>query len=364
MIVIFPMNLEAPHLHHSCSEESASSATSGTVQKMSTTITPSVRQNTNITKRPKLSLQTSSLPVSCGRSTTALSLSCSTASPTVLNTFNNAYEVSRPLSSTAETPSPSKLSSRSSRYGSPYPFFNSRSDLTGPYQLPLGVRSILRNSPLAKVSSLRRSSLARMSPSGVTERRVYFPAKKQVSYRFPLEEEIRTVRFVARHSDLSSDSESELGTGEESESEGWSDSSQGCSSSEDEGDNNREGKLAEQEESSSSPSQPPTQSPGKKRRKSIPSQRQIRAAAVRDGLDEANYTNRSSSPAVPGAGGPKRRCKWRWTLGDSTGSALRQDSNSTVEESLIPASANPPTSDPPTTGAATSSPADGSSNHE
>ncbi|KAL1969496.1 hypothetical protein VTN77DRAFT_8934 [Rasamsonia byssochlamydoides] len=314
MLVISPMNLEAPHLRHPRSDgESTSSVTPATVQMVTTTttVTSSVKHNTSITKRPRLSLQTSSLPISCGKSTTGLSWACATASPTVLNTFNNAYEISRPLSST-DIPSPSKSSNKLSRYAF------GRSDSTAPYQQPLGVRSILRNSPLAKSSSssLRRPSMS-MTASGVPEsRHVYFPAKKQVSYRFPLEEEIRTVRFVARHSDLSSDSESELES-EESESDGSESSVSDKSSS---GDDDDEGKP---EAAESSPQQ-------RKRRKSIPSERQIRAAALRDGLegDSYTYTWSESTPTTPQRSRRKRRCKWRWTLGDPVAAALGQDESS------------------------------------
>lgn len=282
----------------------SSSAAPATVQMATTTVTPSVKHNTSITKRPRLSLQTSSLPVSCGQET---------ASPTVLNTFNNAY-ITRPLSA-GENPSPTKPSNKCSRYGSPYPF-SFRSDNSVPYQLPLGVRSILRNSPLAK--SLRRPSMS-MTASGVPEsRHVYFPAKKQVSYRFPLEEEIRTVRFVARHSDLSSDSESE--SGEESESDDGSDSSIPASE-----DQSSSGEDEEEDKPEMGERSPQSQS-RRKRRKSVPSERQIRAAALRDGLDGESYTS-WSTPTTPRQSRRKRRCKWRWTLGD-----LALESDSTTGE--------------------------------
>lgn len=295
------LNLEGPHLHHHTDGES--SAAPATVQMATTTITPSVKHNTSITKRPRLSLQTSPLPISCGQES---------ASPTVRNTFNNTF-VTRPLSA-GENPSPTKPSNRCSRYGSPYPF-SFRSDNSVPYQLPLGVRSILRNSPLAK--SIRPS--LSMTASGVPEsRHVYFPAKKQVSYRFPLEEEIQTVRFVARHSDLSSDSESE--SGEESESDDGSDSSIPVSE-----DQSSSGEEEEEDKPEVAERSPQAQS-RRKRRKSLPSERQIRAAALRDGLDEERYTP-WSTPTTPRQSRRKRRCKWRWTLGD-----LASESDSTAEK--------------------------------
>jgi hypothetical protein len=258
------------------------------------TATPSVTHNTNITKRPKLSLETSSLPIALGRSSTDLARACSTASPTVHNTFRNAYVVALPLS-VIETPSVARLSHRNIRFGS------LRADEDVPYQLPRGLQSILRNSPLAKMH-LRRASVSVSAGAISEQRRVYFPAKKQVSFRHQLEEEIKTVLFVARHSDLESDAESESEHGTESGniSDASSSQSDELSSSGDDADvDESQGVNKPWTEAHSS----------KKKRKSIPSQRQIRAAALRDGLDEDQYTlNNSSVPSQQSR--RKRRCQW------------------------------------------------------
>lgn len=142
-----------------------------------------------------------------------------------------------------------------------------------------------------------------MSAGAFTEnRRVLFPVRKQVSFHCQLEEEIRTVKFVARHSDLDCDSEPEPASETESEGDSSSDSTASnsdshSSSGEDDGDVKNP-------------------LPQRKRRKSIPSERKIRAAALRDGLNEDHYA--ASLTAVSQTGRSKRRCKWRWTIGENS----------------------------------------------
>jgi hypothetical protein len=109
-----------------------------------------------------------------------------------------------------------------------------------------------------------------------------------VCYRFPLEEEITTVKFVARHSDLSSSDESESESGPEAASEELDDSLDLPTSDED-------GRI---------------QARPKKDLKRY-SRRQIRAAAVRDGLgDSRDQTVASKTPSDR-----KKRRRWEWTLG-------------------------------------------------
>ncbi|KAL4932238.1 uncharacterized protein BDV17DRAFT_217462 [Aspergillus undulatus] len=241
--------------------------------------------------RPKLTLQTSSLPMTFGSSTTGLSLSLAagpTASPTVRNTFKNAYDVAYPPSANA---SPSISSSnRFSKPASPYTSSN-------PYQLPLGVKSILRNSCLE--SSKRRPSIAAANgPNGSsTSRRVYFPTKKQVSYRNPLEEEIKTVKYTARHSDIISDSEP--GSCETSSDDDSDYSASSLVSS--------DTTPSDDERSASEPSADKK----KKKRKYRSNERQVRAIARMEGLEDP-YTR---TPQTPRQGRLKRRREWRWTLG-------------------------------------------------
>jgi hypothetical protein len=150
------------------------------------------------TKRPKLSLQTASLPLTYGKSSTGITMASSaarTASPTILNTFTNAYEIP------SRTPSSSRLTrlSPSSRLNSAH---TSRHNPSLPYKLPIGLKGILRNTPIP--ADMRRSSIA-TSASPCTTRRVFFPPTKQVHFRTNLEEEVRTVRFTITHADIDSD---------------------------------------------------------------------------------------------------------------------------------------------------------------
>ncbi|KAF9883065.1 hypothetical protein FE257_004144 [Aspergillus nanangensis] len=242
---------------------SSQSTMTSTISPASTQHTPTVSpptMATTVPSRPKLTLQTSSLPLAFGTSSTGLSFSRAggpTASPTVRNTFKNAYEVTAPPS-VITSPSSKSSINRISKPSSPYTSSN-------PYQQPLGVKSILRNSPLEPTSRRRSVSAASLQGS----RRVFFPAKKQVSYRQPLEEEIHTVRYTARHSDLT-DSDH---TPHEASFSGDSDSSS-----------------------------------SRQKRKHFNTEKQVRAVALMDGLD-------SDTPPTPRQARSKRRCEWRWTLG-------------------------------------------------
>ncbi|RDW60474.1 uncharacterized protein DSM5745_10932 [Aspergillus mulundensis] len=257
--------------------------------------------------RPKLTLQTSSLPMSFSTSSTGLSLSLATgptASPTVRNTFKNAYDVAYPPSATA---SPSRSSNhRFSKPSSPYTSSN-------PYQLPIGVKSILRNSCLE--STKRRSNSVGPS-NGSTTRRVFFPTRKQVSYRYPLEEEIKTVKYTARHSDLVSDSESGS-----------------CETSSDDDSDYSTSSLVSSDTTPSDEETNTEQSTDKKKkkRKYLSNERQVRAVALMEGLKDP-YASQSQTPQTPRQGRLKRRREWRWTLGplEEAGNSNITDSGSSV----------------------------------
>ncbi|KAI9804569.1 MAG: hypothetical protein M1833_006642 [Piccolia ochrophora] len=149
-------------------------------------------------KRPKLSLQISvpDAPRAFGKSTTNLTLSTPSGSPTVRNTYNNAYE---PVVATA-TPAPPRVASsplsatttRSPAYRRSSLFADPASDV--PYQQPMGVRSILRNSPLPRLRP--RSTTSTRAP------RVLFPRQKRVVYSSPMSEDITTTRFTFTHMEL------------------------------------------------------------------------------------------------------------------------------------------------------------------
>ncbi|PLB55029.1 hypothetical protein P170DRAFT_470457 [Aspergillus steynii IBT 23096] len=253
-----------------------------------------------VSSRPKLTLQTSSLPRTFGTSSTGLSLSLAggaTASPTVRNTFKNAYDAALPSSATA---SPSKTSnSRFSKPSSPYPSHNQNSN--NPYQLPLGVKSILRNSPLEPTCRLRSASVATSANGGTGSRRVFFPAKKQVNYRQPLEEEIQNVHYTARHSDIAGEpAEQPPQTNSDQDSDSNSSLAPSDTSTSDEDD------------SSTGTRRSPLSALERKKRKHLSAEKQVRAVALMDGLED-NYG--STTPQTPRQKRVKRRCEWRWTLG-------------------------------------------------
>ncbi|PYI06436.1 hypothetical protein BO78DRAFT_114771 [Aspergillus sclerotiicarbonarius CBS 121057] len=273
--------------------------------------------------RPKLTLQTTSLPRTFGTSSTGLSLSLAagpTASPTVRNTFKNAYDVAGPPSATA-SPSSKFPNNRFGKPSSPYTTHN-------PYQLPLGVKSILRNSPLEPSCRRRTGSVATSGPSGgPSARRVFFPAKKQVSYRCPLEEEIKTVHYTARHSDLHDDPEPAPQLPEPAPSDEDSDSNASS--------------LAPSDASTSSEDEPETGvgktplSPIKRKKRKFPNaDRQVRAVALMDGL-AANHNPDTMTPQTPCRKRAKRRCEWRWTLGplENSETQLHPVSDETVATS-------------------------------
>ncbi|KAI9373803.1 hypothetical protein BJX61DRAFT_360392 [Aspergillus egyptiacus] len=280
-------NAEAPASHTIMSPAIPSQTSSISHPSMSCGLNSNATSRPALS-RPKLTLQTTSLPMSFGTSSTGLSLSLAagaTASPTVRNTFKNAYDIAYPSSATA---SPSKTSSnRFSKPSSPY--------TSGSYQLPLGVKSILRNSPLE--SNKRRSSS--VAPGGSTSsRRVYFPPKKQVSYRYPLEEEITNVKYTARHSDLVSESESGSC---DSSSEDDSDSTSSSLSSE----------ITPSDDDTGTESSSDLTLEKKKKRKYRSAERQVRAIALMEGLEDPY----SHTPQTPRQGRLKRRREWKWTLG-------------------------------------------------
>ncbi|CAG8201895.1 unnamed protein product [Penicillium salamii] len=291
---------------------------------------------TTITSRPKLTLQTTALPRTFGSSTTGLSFSFAAApaaSPTIRNTFKNAYEVASPSSATT---SPSKTARFNSKPTSPYVHTNNNIFSRNPYQQPLGVRGILRNSPLEP--RRRSGSISAGNGPCTNTRRVFFPAKKQVSYRVPLEEEIRTERYTAQHLDLVREAVHEADripppeTGrarpDENDDKEDSDSSGPSEISDDTSDENTRDENTH----------PLTKTERKKRRTMI-ADRQVRAVALLDGFE----ADGSSTPQTPRQPRAKRRREWKWTLGPLEGQTLGRD----VSEPQAAPSLDPtPTAEP------------------
>ncbi|KAI4673796.1 uncharacterized protein J4E84_010941 [Alternaria hordeiaustralica] len=159
--------------------------------------------------RPKLSINTEQ-PRILGKGASLRLETLSAVSPTVRNTFSNAYErpataptlqrPSRPqLSIESDVPAtsgstsastPSSASTLSSTLTSAS---NDSATLSIPYKQPHNLASILSNSPA-------RSIIPRKMGSS----RPMFPAEKRVSFRTPLEEEITTTRYTLAHSDIES----------------------------------------------------------------------------------------------------------------------------------------------------------------
>ena len=162
----------------------------------------------HMSKKPKLSLQTSALSVTYGPSSSGPSVSSqmATTTPTTSNTFSNAYDLAfRPSPSSTSSPAVlTRAAQPAFPTGTPRP--SGTPDRPYALHLPLGVRSILKNSPI--VFEPRRGSVCGPSASPRSGgRRAFFPAPKRVAFRQQLEDEVVTTKYVARHADLSSDSD-------------------------------------------------------------------------------------------------------------------------------------------------------------
>ena len=242
-------------------------------------------------KRPKLSLQTSSLPITFGRSSTNLTTSSieSTTTPTHLNTFNNAYSIPLRPSPVSTTP---RLSSRLSLIDSqkqPYTV-----------KLPLGIKPILRNSRVSNLSPFPATN----SASPRSARRVFFPAPKRVCFRSDrdLVEIVTTTTYLVPHSDLS-DSEEDREEGTDAEDAGSTEpiTSTSVLSDLDEQDVNTVAMTPQ-------------------------SQRQIHAEQMRD------QQNRERIRISESAQSRRRKRKWEWTLAPVAGATVDNQRNKDEDE--------------------------------
>lgn len=144
-------------------------------------------------KKPKLSLQTTSLSSTYGSLTRGLAPDPqSIYTPTTSNTISNTWDLSYRPSPVLRTESPrplqiSRIQPQVQQDEQPYGLL-----------LPFGVRSILKNSPL-QVKAASMSASPRDS-----KRRLFFPQPKKVNFRRNLEDIVYTTQYTARHSDLSS----------------------------------------------------------------------------------------------------------------------------------------------------------------
>ena len=165
-------------------------------------------------KRPKLSLQTSLPTASYGVSSsqTGSNRLDHAATPTTRNTHVNQYHTF----DLSIRPSPASTTASPATFPKPASISRNKRSLPYDLNLPIGGRSILKNSGLP--SDVRRGSLgaASASPRSATGgRRAFFPEPKRV--KFGTEEEIVTSTYVARHVDLSSSSEDEPSSSDSTE---------------------------------------------------------------------------------------------------------------------------------------------------
>ncbi|KAJ4985388.1 hypothetical protein SVAN01_09143 [Stagonosporopsis vannaccii] len=282
-------------------------------------------------QRPKLTVNTHQ-PRVFGKAASLRLDTLSAASPTARNTFNNAYEpatttntsstlnafVAPPpgppaklrldISSTAPAPasictpdSASTLSSSTLTSAS-----SESAGCTIPYKQPHNLNSILANS--------------RIVPRKMASRPM-FPAEKRVSFRTPLEEEIKTVKYTWASSDL--DSSSSTLTSLDSTS---TDSS--SAGPEPTATHHSVVPKLSQPSLSLQPSSPPKPTVA-----AIESStRQRKPPRTGDKRDSSESEDDSDTcPQTPVAGRRKRSRDWRWTLGklpgDNTSTASDDDSN-------------------------------------
>ena len=172
---------------------------------MSTSVLPPQRQA--IPKRPKLSLQTSTLPQPFApKSANALSISHTNDSPTLRNTYSNALRApasANPSSALniqnlAQHSKPKDVSSPQATSASS--ISSSDTSPAVPYYLPIGAHSILRNSPLPP---------RHVSATSARAPRRMFPPIKRVLFHDKLVEHIPTpIVEESETSDIDSDSSS------------------------------------------------------------------------------------------------------------------------------------------------------------
>ncbi|KAF1963098.1 hypothetical protein CC80DRAFT_487500 [Byssothecium circinans] len=277
-----------------------------------TTMTTSlpILQRTPALQRPKLRLDTQQNRT-FGKGSTSLRLdTLSAVSPTIRNTFSNAYEPpASSSSSTSSSPasgrpsrprlsidsscdslsSASTPSSASTLASSLTSASNDSATLVVPYKQPHNLTSILRNSPAQSILPRKMAAV-----------RPLFPAEKTVSFRTPLEEEIKNVKYTMAHSDLES-STSTI-------------SSLALSSSESEPS---EASVSIEVTSASDEHSAPSESPRSfSSLESSPRPRGPRAGDKRD----SSESDSDSCPETPVAGRRKRRREWQWTLPVPAGS--------------------------------------------
>ncbi|WPH04998.1 Hypothetical protein R9X50_00789600 [Acrodontium crateriforme] len=254
-------------------------------------------------KRPKLSLNTSSGAALFGKKSTSLRLeTLSATSPTAVNTFSNGYEAERMVqtpSAKSRRPSLTPIttdvslvtsspnnSSQTDRSDSPETVSSSATSTTSysttdsyqteiPYKLSYNVTSILSNGPYPK-NRYQRHTFAQSRPM--------FPAPKKVAFRAPLTEDIKTIKYTLAHADIES-SASTISTLQLS--------------------------PMETEETSTNPS---TDNGSPKAVNNEAEQSGESSPHTGDKRESSDEEDSETCPATPVAGKRKRHRQWRWTL--------------------------------------------------
>lgn len=195
-LLLAPMSA-IPHIQHHMTSAHGHSVPSNLSHNQANAVTQSGG------KRPKLSLQTTSLTSTYGSLTRGLPPNTTQTlyTPTTANTLSNTWDLSIRPSPISRTDSPRPLPPTRTQTGQqPYT-----------YSLPFGVKPILKNTPLPP-----RAASVSASPRE-TRRKVFFPQPKRVCFKSDLEEIIGTTQYVAKHSDLTSSEEEVSSSDEESQ---------------------------------------------------------------------------------------------------------------------------------------------------
>ncbi|KAF2273359.1 uncharacterized protein EI97DRAFT_436218 [Westerdykella ornata] len=280
------------------------------------------QDSVHLPQRPKLHINTQQIRT-FGKGSSLRLDTLSAVSPTVRNTFSNAYEAPASAAPATERPQRPRLGlsidgsisrvSNSNPPSSSTP--NSASTLSSavtsssnesatiriPYTQPHNLNSILTNSPA------RQLITRKMAPG-----RPFFPAEKRVTFRTPLEEEIKTTKYTLAHSDLQSSASSSASTIASIETTSSADSKSSTISLSVRTASTSSSSSGSASASPSGSSEHPTSSS----RDTSPSARAPRAGDKRD----SSESDSDSAPETPVAGRRKRRRDWRWTLGPLPGS--------------------------------------------
>jgi hypothetical protein len=296
--------------------------------------------------RPKLCLNTSQTRT-FGKGSSLRLETLSAVSPTVINTFSNAYEpeqtpatvTGRPTrprlsidsaipSTTGDLDSAEALDSRTPSSSS----VSSASTLnsaTIPYSISQVLNSILANTPLQPRANIRRMSL-----------RPRFPVEKKVSFRTPLVEEIVNTKYTVADSDLIPSDFSDNGSSISFSSEDADSEPASNSSSSSIVESNAESTLSLEQATNTSQSKLlPKASESARvypiRRRRPPPRIKSKTDYPRTGdkRDSSSESDSDVCPETPVAGRRKKQRQWVWTLGSlpeqSTNRSIFDDTTST-----------------------------------